>query len=433
MATTTLTATLEPKNGYFPPTVRAKYGLPALSPEEILKVPPQSDEIGWEPDLETFKTRYHARGTRTRDGNPSASLPKGWPAAVTGPLVWTAADFQQNPEPYVHQLKDEEQTEIKSALQYFRGLRLSVAKVSRETFPLEKLSILLDELSTELHSGRGFFVLRGLNPLKFTPKDNVIVYLGLSSYVGERRGRQNVEGKMITHVVETSFANIPDQLRSDLYTRKGQAFHSDTGCDILAFYCLEHAARGGSNKIASSWTIYNEMAATRPDLISALARDDWAFDTQGHQPPYFTRAPLHYTDGKIILNFSRRPIIGADVQPRSLGSPPITEVQAEALDATHFVAEKNSLNLSQERGDVTFLNNWSILHARAPYEDDGESKRHLLRLWLRNDSKGWEVPKGLMMEWDRNYMPVDEVEGFYEIAPSGKGIYKSAERRMSTG
>jgi hypothetical protein len=52
-------------------------------------------------------------------------------------------------------------------------------------------------MRAEVHTGRGFFVLRGLQPTQFTREDNVILYLGISSYVAEQRGRQNHEGSLI--------------------------------------------------------------------------------------------------------------------------------------------------------------------------------------------------------------------------------------------
>lgn len=36
---------------------------------------------------------------------------------------------------------------------------------------------------------------------------------------------------------------------------------------------------GGTSILASSWTVYNELAATRPDLIHVLSKPDWPFDT----------------------------------------------------------------------------------------------------------------------------------------------------------
>ena len=56
-----------------------------------------------------------------------------------------------------------------------------------------------------------------------------------------------------------------------------QPFHNDV-CDILAMYVQEQAAEGGESYLASSAKIYNEIAATRPDVIHTLADPSWIFD-----------------------------------------------------------------------------------------------------------------------------------------------------------
>lgn len=38
------------------------------------------------------------------------------------------------------------------------------------------------------------------------------------------------------------------------------------------------AAEGGDHLLASSWAIYNELVATRPDIIQLLATPNWYFD-----------------------------------------------------------------------------------------------------------------------------------------------------------
>ena len=60
-----------------------------------------------------------------------------------------------------------------------------------------------------------------------------------------------------------------------LTTRK--PFHTDR-CDILSMYALDVAAAGGESLLASSGMVYNEIAATRPDVIHVLADDKWVFD-----------------------------------------------------------------------------------------------------------------------------------------------------------
>lgn len=43
-------------------------------------------------------------------------------------------------------------------------------------------------------------------------------------------------------------------------------------------YVMDRPLSGGGSKIASTARVYNEIAATRPDLIHVLAKGDWAFD-----------------------------------------------------------------------------------------------------------------------------------------------------------
>jgi hypothetical protein len=43
-------------------------------------------------------------------------------------------------------------------------------------------------------------------------------------------------------------------------------------------YALDVAVAGGESLLASAGKIYNEIAATRPDVIHTLADDGWIFD-----------------------------------------------------------------------------------------------------------------------------------------------------------
>ena len=88
--------------------------------------------------------------------------------------------------------------------------------------------------------------------------------------------------------------------------------------------------------------------------------------------PYTLRPLLYYIDGKIIIQYARRYFTGFLGLPRSSTIPPITEAQAEALDALHFLAEKFSLGLNFQKGDIQYINNLSIFHARDGFKDEGE-------------------------------------------------------------
>ena len=60
------------------------------------------------------------------------------------------------------------------------------------------------------------------------------------------------------------------------YTTDKQVFHTDVG-DLIALFALDNGAEGGTSRISSGPRVYNELAATRPDLIHILA-DEWPLD-----------------------------------------------------------------------------------------------------------------------------------------------------------
>ena len=78
---------------------------------------------------------------------------------------------------------------------------------------------------------------------------------------------------------------------------------------------------------------------------------------------------------RLIIQYARRSFTGYWGLPRSAGIPPITEAQAEALDALHFAAEKHAASLDFRKGDIQYVNNLSIFHARGGFEDS-ESQQY---------------------------------------------------------
>lgn len=77
------------------------------------------------------------------------------------------------------------------------GLGLDGSEVGVRNFPLPGLEGQLRKFAIKLHEGRGFFVLRGLDPKMYSREDNILIFLGISSYIGAKRGRQDDEGRML--------------------------------------------------------------------------------------------------------------------------------------------------------------------------------------------------------------------------------------------
>ncbi|RQM08242.1 hypothetical protein DH86_00001439 [Scytalidium sp. 3C] len=101
--------------------------------------------------------------------------------------------------------------------------------------------------------------------------------------------------------------------------------------------------------------------------------------------------------------------------------PPITESQAEALDALHFTADRFSLTLDFQKGDIQYINNLSIFHARDGFVDAPGKERHLLRLWLRNPELAWQTPKQLQNRWNELYDGLTENEQVFPLQPQIRG------------
>ncbi|QKX63827.1 uncharacterized protein TRUGW13939_10998 [Talaromyces rugulosus] len=397
-----------------------------MSATETITIPQQPD-IQYAPD----HAKYQARTARRLATEAlSAGLPAGFPKELKSDLVWEGSELTGSYD-WTYELKPAEVEEIEKALQHFQSLNKPTGFVTPETFPLPTLHDTLRSISHELHHGHGFKVLRGLPVDKHPIEENIIIYAGVSSHIGPIRGRQDriVTDTQSTDVVLNHIKDLstrPDsqgRIGAPAYTTEKQVFHTDAG-DIISLLALSEAAEGGTSRLASSWRVYNELAATRPDLIRTLAEEEWVFDGFGNKDkPYTTRPLLFHTPQtasapeRVLIQYARRSFTGYQSLGRSPDIPPITEAQAEALDALHFLAEKYSVGLDFRAGDVQYVNNLSIFHARDGFVDTAETQRHLVRLWLRDEENAWPTPTRLNELWTRVYEGVDAENQYFPTEP----------------
>ncbi|KAK0474936.1 hypothetical protein IW261DRAFT_535872 [Armillaria novae-zelandiae] len=373
-------------------------------------------DILYHPD----EAKYLARTARRLAEDPSlpdVPLPDGFPPRVEGPIVWDGGDWASEDQ-WVYRLGGAELKEIDAALEHFKGTGKALGYISKETFPLPTLGPVLKDLARELYSGRGFFVLRTIPVDQYTKTDLAIVYAGtfsrflciylglcllsgLSAHVGSARGKQDSTGAVLAHIKDLTVSHAHEEggIGNSAYTTDKQVFHTDVG-DLIALLAIQSAAEGGVSRISSGGKVYNDIAATRPDLIHTLA-EPWPLDSFGGSPGYTTRPLLYNENGHIIIQYSRRHFTGYGLQKRSPHIPPISEAQAEALDALHFAAEKHSLGLNFQKGDIQYINSLGLLHSRDAFRDDEQHTRHLIRLWLRNDELAWKTPGPLQHIWKR--------------------------------
>ena len=111
--------------------------------------------------------------------------------------------------------------------------------------------------------------------------------------------------------------------------------------------------------------------------------------------------PLMFSDdGLPFLSFTRFALTGLPSYPRGPDAPKLSPEQADALDTIQFLAEKNAVEVKQEKGDIFLINNRSVLHARDKIQDPSDkSRRHLIRLCLRDTEYGRPIPPDLKRRW----------------------------------
>lgn len=68
----------------------------------------------------------------------------------------------------------------------------------KANFPLHRLGQRLEVASEDIYEGKGFVIVRGLEPNTLPVEDFTIIYLGVSSYIAERRGKQDQRGSMLS-------------------------------------------------------------------------------------------------------------------------------------------------------------------------------------------------------------------------------------------
>ncbi|KAK3898982.1 hypothetical protein C8A05DRAFT_46842 [Staphylotrichum tortipilum] len=392
-----------------------------LPPLHAITVLLTEREVGW-------------GGLAVKEGCVARCLPPShdWPAQMTGDLVWDATSFQSAND-YTLMMTDAEVAEVKAGLRHFNELGLYGSEVTPETFPLPTLGPKLRQAAVDVHFGRGFVLVRGINPDEFSPEDNVLIFLGISTYIGVQRGRQDEDGNMLTHIRNARHSKTPQRDRPTRYSSRPSTFHTDTFADILALQTLTPSTHGGRNLLASSWTIYNALSHSHPHLVPLLSQPNWPFDSRGSFLPPSTRPLLHYHQGRMILNFAREPLVGLEGVERAKGVGVLSAEQMGALEVIEEVAGRVGVVVEGRRGDVLFVNNHGVVHSREGFEEgNGGEGRYLMRMWLRNPEMAWGLPGALREGWERIYGEgKDGVEEQWNVVDVPRVVFRLSERLTS--
>ncbi|KAJ5662686.1 hypothetical protein N7462_011612 [Penicillium macrosclerotiorum] len=329
-----------------------------------------------------------------------------FPQQITGPTVWKAEDYRENPQKWTHTFTPEQVVELSDAADAFLASKTPLTGISKSNFHLPKLADYLEVLRRDLIDGKGFILFKGFPVQQWGNHKSAVAYMGLGTYLGYFVS-QNSRGHVLGHVKDLGEDSTQiDKVR--IYrTNARQFFHADDS-DIVGLLCIAKALEGGESDIVSSHHVYNTLAVERPDVLQTLASPIWYFDRKGEtskgQDEYIRTSVVYLERGengrvytkwdpyyvRSLTRFSDAGII-----------PPLSAAQLDALQVLEDTCMRLSLHMVLDIGDIQFLSNAHILHARTAYTDHAPPapRRHLMRLWLATPESegGWKLPF-----WDSN-------------------------------
>ena len=176
-------------------------------------------------------------------------------------------------------------------------------------------------------------------------------------------------------------------------------FHTDR-TDVVGLLCVQQARAGGVSRLVSSVAIHNEMLRRRPDLLDLLFQDFHRsrFGEEAASPGVTYALPVFgLRAGKFTSHFSLTYIEAAEMAGTV---PKLSAAQREALDLLLTLAEALSFDMTLEPGDMQFLNNHVVYHARTAFTDGAGEREHrlLYRLWLSMPNSR-ALPEGHEVLW----------------------------------
>jgi hypothetical protein len=295
---------------------------------------------------------------------------------------WYGAQLQERDD-WIHRLSPAEQLEIRQAVLSALARGVDLVSITAADFPLPRFGPVLQQIGREIKHGRGFALIRGLQTMDLDIREKAYAFCGVGAHFGEAVS-QNAKGHVLGHVANLGLDYASPTTRG-YQTPAELRFHTDAA-DIVGLLCIRGGRSGGLSRIASSTTVWNELVRRRPELAAELQKR-YSFTRWGEVRPgqrdHFDIPLFREHEGRMIAVFIAGAIEKAQALP---GVLPLGALQREAISLVNEIAGEPRLRLDMafEPGDMQFLLNHSILHARTAYEDwpEPERRRHLLRLWL---------------------------------------------------
>ncbi len=316
---------------------------------------------------------------------PHTNLPN---APIDSPAAWLGKDMREQESAWHTHLNDTELAEFGEGLDRLERDGIAIDAVDRSSLRLSRLESKISAWRCELMQGRGFVIISGLPVEEWGEARSALAFWVLGHHLGVP-GAQNPDGELLGHVKD--YGEQADSPDVRLYrTTSDIRFHCDAA-DVVGLLCLQTARKGGQSRIASSVAIWNAIFESDPES-AALLFEPFAHDLRGEHRPDGPRhaniQPSCLGEDGVLRTFYHSEYFRSAARLPEVGALPARH--QKLLDRYDALGASPDFHMDMwlERGDMQFISNHTIVHARTEYEDDPDPgrKRHLLRLWLSLDS-----------------------------------------------
>ncbi|MBT3369697.1 MAG: hypothetical protein HOA08_15935 [Rhodospirillaceae bacterium] len=315
---------------------------------------------------------------------------------IEGACAWLGADMQDDPR-WRFVLSSDDVAELKAACESALKSGIPWARMTKADFPLVNLPAKLADMAEELEQGSGLANLSGL-PVEAFGDGLRHVWYGIGLHMGqpvcqdskgllmrdiqdESQDTDTILGHKLTARDGSTFKSSKARTLSNNLLR----FHTDR-TDVVALLCLRQAPIGGVSRIASSATVHNVMLQRHPELAALLYgpyHRSRLGEERGGEAMSYALPVFGQRDGRFTSHYSRTYVEAAQ---EMAGVPVMEAGHWQALDMLNELADELCMEMTMQAGDMQFINNHVIYHARTAYQDHPgnsiDQRRCLHRLWL---------------------------------------------------
>ena len=306
---------------------------------------------------------------------------------IRGKKAWTRATIGE--ADYVLPMPQACLDELDRMIATLRQHPLDTLLLTPQDYPLAACHRYMTQVKQVLDRGVGFALVDRLAVRRYTKAELKAIYWVLSSMLA-RPVAQAFKGTMLYDVIDTG-QKMNERVRADL-TNQGLHFHTDYGYNrpppYFGLQVLRTARKGGRSSVISLYAAHNQMRRRYPDLLPRLYRPFYLnrYGEHAAGESLVTYRPIFEYVGKVLqAQFNRRNV---EAGYALMGKMLDREGKA-AIDALSDVLNDKALRVdfTLKTGQIEYVFNYQCAHGRTAYEDadDPNKKRHLVRIFLRND------------------------------------------------